>query len=219
MIKILLADDHSLMRQGTRRSLEQCPDFEVVGEADNGEQALEMIKSLKPDIALLDVRMPRMNGIEVVRQMRACCPGTKALMLTAYDDDDYILALMEAGASGYLLKTVQTAELVNSIRNVDSGEPVLDPAIAVKVARLWAHGAVSARNSPVEQLSPRELSVLELAARGLRNKGIAQKLKLSIRTVEGHFNGIYAKFGVSGRTEAVLYAVSRGLVKLEQPAP
>src|SRR5512136_2130961 len=125
-ISIVLADDHALMREGTRHILEQHPDFEVVGEAEEGRQALELIERLKPDVAILDIRMPKLNGVEVVKGMKRCCPDTKALMLTAYDDDDYIFTLMEAGASGYLLKTANAKQLADSVRNVYSGEPVLD---------------------------------------------------------------------------------------------
>ncbi len=215
-IRIILAEDHTLMREGTRRILEQYPDLRVIGEAQDGEQALEMIKRLKPDVAILDIRMPKLNGIEVVRRMKDCCPDTKSLMLTAYEDDDYILALMEAGAAGYLLKTAQAKELVESVRSIHLGEPVLHPAIAVKVARLWAQGSSSAQKWPAEQLSPRELDVLRLAAKGLRNKVIADALNISVRTVEGHFNSIYAKLNVTSRMEAVLYALSRYLVSLDR---
>ncbi len=210
----MLAEDHSLMREGTRRILEQYPELCVVGEAADGEEALELLAKLQPDVAVLDIRMPKLNGIEVVRRMKSCCPNTRALVLTAYDDDDYILALMEAGASGYLLKTAQSRELVESIHAVYSGEPILHPAIAAKVARLWAQGA--GEHKPAEELSPREIEVLELAARGLRNKAIAEHLSISVRTVEGHFNGIFSKLGVSSRVEAILYAVSHKLVTIEK---
>ena len=215
-IRIVLAEDHSLVREGTHRILEQYSDMTVVGEAEDGERALELIERLQPDVAILDIRMPKINGVEVVRMMRKCSPDTKALMLTAYDDDDYILALMEAGASGYLLKTAHASELINAVRSVHLGEPVLHPAIAVKIARLWAQRQISVGQEVTEQLSHREREVLGLAARGLRNKAIANKLNISARTVEGHFNRIFAKLGVSSRTEAVLYAVSRHLVTLKE---
>ncbi len=214
-IRIVLAEDHALMRQGTHHMLEKYPDLQVIGEAEDGQQALDMIKALHPDVAILDIRMPKLNGIEVVQQMKAVSPETKALMLTAYDDDDYILALMEAGASGYLLKTAGEKELVDSINTVNSGEPVLHPAIAMKIARLWAQRGTH-NKQVVADLSPRELEVLEIAARGLRNKAIADKLGISIRTVEGHLNGIFTKLGVSSRMEAVLEAVARHLVTLNE---
>lgn len=215
-ISIVLAEDHTLMREGTRRILEQHPDLNVVGEAGDGEQALELVKHLQPDVAILDIRMPKLNGIEVVRRIKDCCPHTKTLMLSGYDDDDYVLAAMEAGATGYLLKTAQAKELVESVRSVQSGETVLHPIIAAKIAGLWASRRVSTGKSPVEQLSPRELEVLKLAAKGLRNKEIAHKLYISNRTVEGHFNNVFVKLEVSSRIEAVLYAVSRHLVTLDK---
>jgi DNA-binding NarL/FixJ family response regulator len=213
-IKIVLAEDHALMRAGTRHILERYPEFQVVGEAEDGQHALELIKELQPDVAILDIRMPKLNGIEVVRQMRSVSPQTKALILTAYDDDEYILALMEAGASGYLLKTAHENELVDSVRGVYSGEPVLHPAIAMKIARLWAQRGTVPQPGYTEQLSHRELEVLELASKGLRNKAIAEKLGISIRTVEGHFNSIFNKLGVSSRMEAILEAMTKHLVSL-----
>jgi len=213
-IKIILAEDHALMRAGTRHILEKYPDFEVVGEAEDGQQAIELIKNLKPDVAILDIRMPKLNGIEVVRYVKSVSPNTRTLMLTAYDDDDYILALMEAGATGYLLKTAHEKELIDSVRAVNLGESVLHPAIAMKIARLWAQRGTATQPSSVEQLSAREIEVLELAAEGLRNKAIAEKLGISTRTVEGHFAGIFTKLGVSSRLAAILEALSRHLVTL-----
>ena len=214
-IRIILGEDHALVREGTRRILEQYPDLSVVGEAGDGEQVLELLERLQPDVAILDIRMPRVSGIDVVRGMRARSPGTRALMLTAYDDDDFILALMEAGATGYLLKTARAAELVDAVRTVHQGEPVLHPAIAVKVARLWSRREGASEREPTEHLSAREREVLELAARGMRNRAIADALKISVRTVEGHVNSILTKLGVSSRLEAVLLAASRGWVVLE----
>lgn len=218
-IRIVLAEDHWLMREGTRHILEQCPDCKVVAEADDGQQALELIQRTQPDVAILDIRMPKINGIEVVRRMKELSPNTEALMLTAYDDDDYIFALMEAGALGYLLKTARPNEVIDAVRRVHSGEPVLHPTIAMKVARLWSHRRDTAKapssQSP-EELSQRELEVLELAANGFRNRAIADKLAISVRTVEGHFRSIFAKLGVSSRVEAVLYALSHQIVTQKQ---
>ncbi|MBI2165057.1 MAG: response regulator transcription factor [Chloroflexi bacterium] len=214
-IRIILGEDHSLVREGTRRILEQYDDMVVVGEAGDGEEALSLIERFQPDVAILDIRMPRLSGIEVVRQMKKSSPQTRALILTAYDDDDYILALMEAGATGYLLKTARAAQLIDAVRTVYQGEPVLYPAIALKVAQLWQRARSPMERQVAEALSPREREVLELAARGLRNRAIAEKLHISIRTVEGHFNGIFDKLGISSRIEAVLYAVSQGWVTQE----
>lgn len=213
-IRIVLAEDHLLMREGTRHALQQDAGLIVVGEADDGEQALALIERLQPDVAILDIRLPKLNGVEVVRQMKDRSPNTKALVLTAYDDEEYILALMEAGAPGYLLKTVRTRELIESVHSVHSGEAILHPAIATKVARLWAQRGVSTKPGLAQQLSPRELEVLHLAAKGLRNKAIADDLGISVRTVEGHFNSIFVKLDASSRIEAVLYAVSQNIVTL-----
>ncbi|MCH8818906.1 MAG: response regulator transcription factor [Acidobacteria bacterium] len=215
-VRIVVADDHWLMRDGTCHILEQCPDLKVVGDAEDGQHALELIERLQPDIAILDIRMPKLNGIEVVRRMKDHSPNTKALMLTAYDDDDYIIALMEAGALGYLLKTARPSELIDAVQRIHQGEPVLHPSIAMKVARLWARLQDSTGQEFSEQLSPREREVLQLAANGLRNKAIADNLSISVRTVEGHFHSIFAKLSVSSRIEAVLCALSRHIVTLEE---
>lgn len=215
-IRIVLADDHWLMRDETRRILEQYPDLRVVGEAEDGQQALELVERLQPDVVILDIRMPKLNGIEVVLGMKEHSPDTKALILTAYDDDDYILALMEAGALGYLLKTARANELTDAVRRVHQGETVLHPAIAAKVALFWARNRDSTRQEFSEQLSPREREVLHLVAKGLRNKTIADKLSISVRTVEGHFSSLLAKLGFSSRVEAVLYAISQNIVTLDE---
>lgn len=164
-IRIMLADDHALVRQGTRRILEEHPDFRVVGEAENGEQALELVKHLNPDVAILDIRMPKLSGVDVVRGINGSSPETKILILSAYDDDEYILALMEAGVSGYLLKTAQANELVEAVRSVAQGKNVLHPDIAMKVARLWARRRALSGQEGSGQLSSREMEVLQLAAK------------------------------------------------------
>ena len=215
-IRIILAEDHALVRQGTRRILEEHPDFKVVGEAENGEQALELVKHLNPDVAILDIRMPKLSGVDVVREINGSSPETKILILSAYDDDEYILALMEAGVSGYLLKTAQANELVEAVRSVAQGKNVLHPDIAMKVAHLWARRRTLSGQEVSGQLSPREMEVLRLAAKGLSAKSIADKLGISVRTVNGHFDSIFNKLGVSSRIEAVLYALSRHLVAPEE---
>ncbi len=215
-IRIVLADDHWLMRDETRRVLEQSPDLKVVGEAEDGQQALELVQQLQPDVLVLDIRMPKLNGIEVLQQLKEASPKTKTLILTAFDDDDYILALMAAGALGYLLKTARADELIDAVKRVHQDEPVLHPIIAAKVARLWARNRESTGQESSEPLSPREREILQLATMGLRNKAIADKLNISNRTVEGHFNNIFNKFGVSSRVEAVLYAISHHIVTLKK---
>lgn len=211
-IRIVLAEDHTLVREGTRNLLEQAPDLRVVGEAGDGERALELIQELAPEVAILDIRMPRLGGIDVVRRMRERSPGTSALMLTAYDDDDYIMALMdEGGVSGYLLKTAPANELVDAVRTVARGQPVVHPAIAAKMARLWSGGG-KAEEGRARELSPRERQVVELVARGLRNKEIADQLGISVRTSENHLNAALVKLGLSSRIEAALFAVGQGWV-------
>ena len=215
-IRVILGEDHSLVREGTRRVLEQFPDMEVVGEAGAGDEVLALAERLRPDVAILDIRMPGLSGIEVTRRLPQVAPECKALLLTAYDDDDYILAAMEAGASGFLLKTVRSEDLIDAVRTVHSGEPVLQPAIAARIARLWAKRRSDVEKDRPEDLSPREREVLVLAARGLRNREIAEELSISVRTVEGHFNSILGKLGVSSRVGAVLYAASKRWVVLDE---
>jgi DNA-binding NarL/FixJ family response regulator len=216
-IKIVLADDHWLMRDEMRRILERQSDLAVVGEAENGEQALALAKSLEPDIILLDVRMPKLSGVEVLRELAESAVNTKVIILTAYDDDDYILALMGAGARGYLLKTVRAGELIDAIKRVHAGETVLDPEVSAKLALFWSREHQPSGKD--ESLSSREAEIIRLVATGLRNRAIAETLHISERTVEGHMNSIFNKLGVSSRVEAVLYALSRHLVVLGNENP
>lgn len=213
-IRVVLAEDQTVVREGTRRILLEYPDIDVVGEAEDGQQALELIKRLRPDVAVLDIRMPKLSGIEVVARMKDVAPDTKALMLTSYDDDEYVLRLMEIGAMGYLLKTCRAEELAQAVRTVHVGEPVLHPAIAAKVARLWIRRRGAGENVLKEPLTGREREVLELAAQGLRNKDIGDKLGISVRTVNGHLASVFTKLGVSSRVEAIIYAVSHHWVTL-----
>ena len=215
-IRVVLADDHALVRAGTKRILEAYPDIEVVGGAVDCEQVLQMIRRLHADVAILDIRMAALNGIEVVRRIREVGLDTRALMLTAYDDDDYILALMEVGALGYILKTAKGNDLAEAVRRIYRGEPVLHPAIAMKVARLWAGQRAASQHNTVEQLTQREREILEMIAKGLRTREIADRLCISTRTVEGHVNSILSKLGVSSRLEAVLYALSHHWISLEE---
>lgn len=214
-IRVILADDHVLLRHGTRRILEEAGDLSVIGEADNGEQTLMLVKDMNPDVAILDIRMPKLTGVEVVRHINDKFPNTKTLVLSAHDDDEYILALMEAGVSGYLLKTVQEQELVDAVRRVAKGETILHPDIAAKVVRLWARRHAMGGQSVTARLSPREMEVLKLAAKGLQAKAIADHLGISVRTVNCHLDSIFNKFGVSSRIQAILYAQSQRLITKE----
>lgn len=214
-IRVLLADDHVVVREGTRGILQQQADIAVVGEAGDGESAVAEAARLQPDVAILDIRLPLMNGVEATRRILEQSPGTAVLVLSAYDDDDYVFSLMEAGASGYLLKTARGEDLTAAVRAVARGEPFLDPSIARKVARLWARRSHGAGHLGEEALTAREMEVLRLVAKGFHNKEIAQALGVSIRTVEGHLNAVFMKLGVESRTEAVVRAVAADLLPME----
>jgi len=215
-IRVIIAEDHVLVREGTSRLLEQHQDLEVIGEAGDGEEAVALAEKLRPDVAIMDIAMPGMNGIEATRRIKALCPGTSVLVLTAYDDDQYIFALLEAGAAGYLLKSVRGAELVDAVRAVHAGESVLHPAITRKVlSRFVPAQAGDERRGGVEPLTEREHEVLRLAARGLSNKAIAREISISTRTVQVHLSRIFGKLGVASRTEAVIHGLRQGWFRLE----
>jgi DNA-binding NarL/FixJ family response regulator len=215
-VKILIADDHAFVREGTRRILEQEPDLEVVAEAGDGDEAVKYACDLKPDVALLDVSMPRMDGIEATKQIKALCPSVAILVLSAYDDDQFIFGLLEAGAAGYLLKSVRGKEIVEAIRAVHAGESVLHPSVARKVLNRFANvkGKLRKKKS-TEVLTEREMEVLKMVTRGSSNKDIAEALCLSVRTVQGHLANIFNKLRVSSRTEAVVHALKEGWVTLD----
>ena len=214
-IRILLADDHAIVREGTRRVLEAEDDMEVVAEAGDGEEAVEQATRLKPDVAIIDIAMPRLNGIEATKKIKELVPATAVLILTVFDNDRYVFSLLEAGAAGYLLKNVRGSELVEAIRSVYNGESVLYPTIASKVLRRFVPSIQGSGQSPPAVLTKRELEVLVLAARGLSNKDIAEKLYLSVRTVQGHLAHIFDKLAVGSRTEAILKGLKEGWFSLE----
>jgi DNA-binding NarL/FixJ family response regulator len=218
-ITVVLADDHPVLREGMRNLLEQQRDIKVVGEAGNGHEAVAAVRALKPDIVLMDVVMPRLNGIEATKQIKRTNPTTAVLILSAYDDDRYVLGLLDAGAAGYLLKNATGQEVIQAIRSVHAGEAVLHPAVAARL--LSRAGRLSPRHAPVdseEPLTGRELEVLQLAARGHSNKEIANELVLSVPTVKAHLVNIFNKLGVGSRTEAVLYGLRMGWLVLEEEA-
>ena len=217
VVKVLVAEDHPITREGIRKLLDSEDSFAVIGEAGDGEEAVQMVTELKPDVVIMDVAMPKLNGIEATRQIKLIHPATAVLILTAYDDDEYVFGLLEAGAAGYLLKTTSGDELTRAIGAVYKGEPVLDPLITRKVINRFRFPDKMPRAAkPAEHLSDREVDIIKLAARGMTNKEIADELHLSRRTVEGNLRSIFNKLGVGSRTEAVLYGIRKGWLALEE---
>lgn len=216
-IRVLLADDHILVREGTRELLERESDLEVVAEANDGEESVALAVKTHPDVALVDIAMPRLNGIEATRKIKELCPSTAVLVLTAYDDDQYVFALLEAGAAGYLLKNVRGRDLVEAVRAVHAGESVLHPVIARKVIDRLARSSDKPLGADESQaLTERELDVLKLAAKGMSNRDIAHQLHLSTRTIQAHLSTIFAKLDVGSRTEAVVHALREGWIDLDE---
>ena len=214
-IRVLLADDHAVVRKGIREFLEEDESLRVIAEASDGAEALELIARQPPDVAVCDIQMPRLNGLEATRRVKQEFPHVQVLILTAYEDDPYIFAALQAGASGYLLKTSSSDELVQAVHAVARGESALSPAVAKKLV-LRAAGVSTSEEEIVEPLTDRELEVLRLAAQGLGNKQIGAALNISDRTVQGHLANIYAKLHVTTRTEAVLFAVRKKWIVLEE---
>ena len=207
VIRVVLADDHAVVRAGTRRILETAADIRVVAEAGNGEQAIEAIASTRPDVAILDVKMPDPGGIELTRWIRENAPSTAALVLSAYDDDPYVLAALQAGANGYVLKSADAEDIIRAVRSVHAGKSAVDPEIARKVLRSLSGAQAAAQP---ERLTARELAVLQQVAKGQTNKAIGSELGISARTVQGHLAKIFDKLEAESRTEAVMRAVSLG---------
>jgi DNA-binding NarL/FixJ family response regulator len=215
-IRILLADDHVILRQGTRQLLENESDMEVVGEASNGAEAVELVEKFKPDIVIIDVAMPVMNGIEATKKIKEILPGIKILVLTGYDYDEYIFSLLEMGAAGYLLKDVSGDELVGAIRAVYLGEPVLHPTVMRKLMDRCKTITPQQPETRTNVLSEREMEVLKLAVSGKSNKDIAESLNISLRTVQAHMRSIFNKLGVGSRSEAIVSGLKRGWFNLEE---
>jgi two-component system, NarL family, response regulator LiaR len=209
VIRVLIADDHAVVRQGLRTFLDLQEEIDVVGEAADGEEALAAIEELAPDVVLMDLVMPRLDGIEAIRRIRERTPATRVIVLTSFLDDDKVFPAVRAGAAGYLLKDVQPQELVRAIRTVRDGQALLHPAVA---ARLMEEIADDSRRRAPDPLTPREREVLALLARGLSNKAIARECGVSEKTVKTHVSNILGKLGVNDRTQAALWAVREGLV-------
>lgn len=213
--RVIIADDHPMFRAGVRERLEKLDSgIDVVGEASDGQEAYELCGRLRPDVVLLDIAMPRLNGIEATRKIKAEWPEIGILVLTLYDDEQYIYALIDAGAAGYLLKTADGSELADAVHRIRQGEAVLSPAVTQKVLSRIAHGGRPAESPVPSPLSEREREVLRLAARGASNKLIAHELQVSVRTVHAHMRHIFNKMGVASRTEAVMLGVRRGWLQV-----
>jgi NarL family two-component system response regulator LiaR len=213
--RIMIADDHAMLREGMRNLLEKEKDFELVGEAADGEEAVQMAGKIKPDIIIMDIVMPKLNGIEATKQIKQVSPATALLILTAYSDIRYIIGLLEAGACGYLLKNSPGKDIIRAIRSVRSGESVLDSEVTRKLVQRLA----SLSKNPDEreasgQLTAREIEILKWAARGLSNKELSEKLFISLRTVKAHMTNIFNKLGCSSRTDAIIKGLKQDYIDL-----
>lgn len=211
-IRVVLADDHAVVRKGIRDFLEQPGDIVVVAEAANGDDALEAIRTHQPHVAVLDLQMPGRTGLDVTRAVRGERWPIGVLILTAYDDDPFVMSALRAGANGYVLKTAEPEELVAAVRAVYEGQSALDPAI---LRRVMAYLTGAPPPGTVEALSARELEVLRLVARGFTNRAIGVQLGISDRTVQGHLANVFGKLQVASRTEAVTRAIQLGLLSVE----
>jgi len=212
-IKILIADDHPVVREGLITMIKREPDFMVVGEATNGVEAVNKAKELKPDIVLMDLRMPELDGVEAIRQISLAEPNIKYIILTTYSDDEYIFRGIEVGARAYLLKDAPRDDLFKAIRAVYRGESLIQPVIASKVLDRFAELSRQA-HAPPDVLSERELEVLKLMAKGDANKEIAAQLNITDSTVKTHISNIFQKLNAKDRTEAVIQSIKRGIIKI-----
>lgn len=213
--RILLADDHRMFRQGLREVIERKTDFEVVGEAGTGREAIAMIEALRPDIVLLDIQMPELNGVTVAQQVARTHPDVKIVMLTMYREDQHLVDAIQAGAQGYLLKDADADELIGVLMRVLRGESAIDPALTSRVFE--AIRRLQARDAEQAALTERERDILQLVAAGHDNKTIAARLHLSEKTVGNRLSEIFQKLGVTNRTQAALVAIQRQLIPSDRP--
>ncbi len=213
MIRVLLADDHALVRAGIRAILEEMPEVEVVAEVSDGHEALRSIEELKPDLALLDISMPSLNGLEVVDRVGRDHGSTRCIILSMHVDDEYIRRALAAGASGYLLKSSDRSELETAVRAAARGETWLTPEVAKRIAAAYARGEGPQAEGPAERLTPRQREVLQLIAEGLSTKEIAQRLDLSAKTIESHRTELMQRLDIHGVAGLVRYAIRVGIVR------
>lgn len=209
MIRVLIADDHAVVRQGLRTFLDLQEEIAVVGEAADGEDAVASVERLAPDVVLMDLVMPRLDGLAAMRTLRERVPGARVIVLTSFVDDERLLPALRAGAAGYLLKNAQTQEIARAVRAAHAGEALLDPVVAARLVDALTAGG---DQEPVDRLTPRERQVLHLIGRGFPNKRIASELGISERTVKSHVGRVLAKLGVDDRTQAAVVAVRAGLI-------
>jgi len=211
-ITVLLVDDHKVVRQGIRAFLEARPEFLVVGEASSGADAVALVQEHVPDIVLMDLIMPGMDGVEATRRVKDISPRTQIVVLTSYDDDEHIFPALEAGATSYILKDVDIDELVLAIQRAAAGEVTLHPTVAARIVR-ELHGGAQDEANPFTELTQREMQVLKLIASGLGNNQIAQELVISEHTVKGHVSNILSKLHLADRTQAAVFAWQKGVVR------
>ncbi|HWF56300.1 MAG TPA: response regulator transcription factor [Solirubrobacteraceae bacterium] len=212
MIRVLIVDDHAVVREGLRAFLELQDGFEVVGEAGDGAEAIQRAVATAPDVVLMDLMMPVLDGVEAMRGLRRAVPGARVIVLTSFLEDERLLPAIQAGAAGYLLKNVEPAELARAIRTAHAGEAQIDPAVAARLVSALADGPTAVRAPEPGRLTRRETEVLELIAAGRSNKRIAFELGISEKTVKNHVGHVFEKLGVTDRTQAALLAVREGLV-------
>ena len=211
--RIIIADDHPLLREALRNVLQKQPDFEVIGEAGDGEEAVSLTTELIPDIVIMDISMPNLDGLEATRRIKAACPSVAVLVLTVHKDIEYIFGVLQAGASGYLTKTVYGDEVTNAVRALIYGETVLAPMVAQQVFKYALQHATKPKGLELgDKLSARELEVLRLVAKGISNQDIASRLSLGLRTVKGYVANIFLKLNVASRTEAVIVSLRKGIL-------
>lgn len=213
-IRILLADDHTLVRSGIRSLLEDEPGLSVIGEAEDGRTAVTMASQLKPDVVVMDIAMPLLNGLEATRQIKTQCPGVKVLILSMHDNEEYIRQVLEAGAMGYILKDAAARELISAIQSVHRGEAVLSPAVTRLVIEDYLRWGGLRPQAEADSLSPREREVLQLIAEGYTNKQIAEILSISIKTVQAHRNNLMQKLDLHDRGELIKYAIQKKIIEI-----